>query len=172
VENTVIEEVKADEIDSLIQISRQTFIETFSDANTAENMKKYLDDALSPEKLTKELLDPHSQFYFARCNGQITGYLKLNLGHSQNELKESNSLEIERIYILGAFRGRKIGQLLFEKAIYVAKKMHVDFVWLGVWEHNTAAIKFYRKNGFAGFDRHIFILGDDVQTDIMMKLQL
>jgi ribosomal protein S18 acetylase RimI-like enzyme len=53
-----------------------------------------------------------------------------------------------------------------------AKKTNADYIWLGVWEENTKAINFYTKNGFAGFDKHIFKLGDDEQTDIMMKLQL
>jgi ribosomal protein S18 acetylase RimI-like enzyme len=42
-------------------------------------------------------------------------------------------------------------------------------VWLGVWEKNLRAISFYEKNGFIAFDQHIFQLGDDRQTDIMMK---
>jgi ribosomal protein S18 acetylase RimI-like enzyme len=46
----------------------------------------------------------------------------------------------------------------------------VDYVWLGVWEKNLRAIQFYKKNGFVEFDQHLFILGDDPQTDIMMKL--
>lgn len=39
-------------------------------------------------------------------------------------------------------------------------------------EENLRAISFYKKNGFMEFDKHIFKLGDDEQTDIMMKLKL
>jgi diamine N-acetyltransferase len=41
---------------------------------------------------------------------------------------------------------------------------------LGVWEKNPRAISFYKKNGFIEFDPHIFKLGDEELTDIMMKL--
>jgi len=41
-----------------------------------------------------------------------------------------------------------------------------------VWEENPRAINFYKKNGFVEFDKHIFVLGDDEQTDIMMRLDL
>jgi ribosomal protein S18 acetylase RimI-like enzyme len=102
----------------------------------------------------------------------VIGYLKLNFGASQTDLKDNNALEIERIYVLREFHGRKIGQLLFDKAIEVAKVQHVAYVWLGVWKENKRALQFYTKNGFVEFDHHVFVLGDEAQTDIMMKLEL
>jgi ribosomal protein S18 acetylase RimI-like enzyme len=74
--------------------------------------------------------------------------------------------------VLQDFHGKKVGQLLYEKAIQIARNKKVPFVWLGVWEENHRAIQFYIKNGFVAFDQHIFKLGDDEQTDIMMKLVL
>ncbi len=74
--------------------------------------------------------------------------------------------------MLKDFHGKNVGQILYEKAIQIARQMNADYVWLGVWEENARAIRFYKKNGFVEFDKHIFILGDDQQTDIMMKLQL
>jgi ribosomal protein S18 acetylase RimI-like enzyme len=102
-------------------------------------------------------------------NDQVIGYLKLNTGHSQTELKDSRAVEIERIYVSKAFHGKNIGQLLYEKAIRSAREKKAEYVWLGVWEENTKAIGFYKKNGFVEFDKHIFRLGDDEQTDIMMR---
>ncbi|MEY4459269.1 MAG: hypothetical protein RIT38_474, partial [Bacteroidota bacterium] len=93
-------------------------------------------------------------------------------GASQTELKDNTALEIERIYVAKAFHGKKIGQLLYDKAIEVAKVKMVEYIWLGVWEENHRAINFYTKNGFVAFDKHIFVLGEDAQTDIMMKLEL
>jgi ribosomal protein S18 acetylase RimI-like enzyme len=87
-------------------------------------------------------------------------------------LKDDKALEIERIYVLKDFYGKKVGQLLYEKAIELAKQVKSDYVWLGVWEENQRAISFYKKNGFEEFDKHIFKLGNDEQTDIMMKLQI
>lgn len=160
------------ELDQLQQISRRTFSETFSGNNSAENMEKYLEEGLSLEQLTAELNNPNSEFYFAELDNNIIGYLKLNFGQSQTELKDDKALEIERIYVLQEFHGKKVGQLLYEKAIEIAKQKNADYVWLGVWEENPRAIKFYQKNGFVAFDKHLFKLGNEEQTDIMMKLQL
>lgn len=157
---------------SLQAISKQTFYETFSAVNTEENMTLYLEESFSIEKLTAELNNPDAAFYFAIQDDKVIGYLKLNKGASQTELKDSEALEIERIYVPQAFHGKKVGQLLYEKAIQVAREAGMEYVWLGVWEENARAIRFYEKNGFVPFDKHLFKLGDDIQTDIMMKLKL
>ena len=170
--NIQIKEISINEIDQLQKIGRQTFQETFSESNSEENMKNYLEEGFSSEKLTKELTNKDSQFYFATLENEVIGYLKVNFGESQTELKGEKSLEIERIYVSKEFHGKKVGQLLYEKAIQVAKDKNVDYVWLGVWEENLRAISFYTKNGFIEFDKHIFKLGNDEQTDIMMKLKL
>ncbi len=69
-------------------------------------------------------------------------------------------------------RGQKIGQIIYNKALQIATQAQLSYVWLGVWEKNIKAISFYKKNGFTEFDKHIFRLGSDVQTDILMKQKI
>jgi len=171
-ENIEIKRLPLKDIDQLQKIGRQTFSETFSAGNTEENMAKYLEEGFSLEKLTAELNNINSEFYFALLNNNVIGYLKLNFGEAQTELKDDNALEIERIYVLKDFHGKSVGQMLYEKAIHVARQKNAGYVWLGVWEENPRAINFYKKNGFVEFDKHTFYLGNDEQTDIMMKLPL
>ncbi|HLF35731.1 MAG TPA: GNAT family N-acetyltransferase [Cyclobacteriaceae bacterium] len=170
--NPEIKRVTINDIDQLQKIGRKTFYETFSSVNTEENMKKYLNEEFSLEKLTAEINNQDSEFYFATLDNKVIGYLKLNFGPSQTELKDGKSLEIERIYLLKEFQGKNVGQLLYDKVIQISRQKNVDYVWLGVWEENPRAINFYKKNGFMEFDKHIFKLGNDEQTDIMMKLKL
>ena len=167
-----ISKVTLNDLDALQKISRQTFYETFASGNTEENMKKYLDEDFSISRLTIEINNSNSEFYFARLDDAVIGYLKINFGQSQTELKDDRAVEIERIYVLNAFHGKNVGQMLYNKALNIAFEKNADYVWLGVWEKNPRAISFYKKNGFAEFDKHIFKLGDDEQTDIMMKLSL
>jgi ribosomal protein S18 acetylase RimI-like enzyme len=148
------------------------FKETFSSMNSEENMNAYLQKSFSTAQLISELSDPNSEFYIAKLNALVIGYLKVNSGEAQTEIKDQKSLEIERIYVLSKFHGKKFGQLLYEKALAISKQKKVSYVWLGVWEKNQKAILFYQKNGFAIFDTHIFKLGNEVQTDFMMKLEL
>jgi ribosomal protein S18 acetylase RimI-like enzyme len=170
--NIKIQQINNSHIAALQQIGRQTFSETFAESNSAENMAKYIEEAYSYEKLSAELNNPNSFFYFAMLDEKVIGYLKINMGESQTELKDNDALEIERIYVLKSFQGKKVGKMLFDKAIEIAKEQQVAYVWLGVWEKNKRALQFYSKNGFVEFDQHVFVLGDDAQTDIMMKLEL
>lgn len=171
-EKIIIKKVTLNDLDQLQKTGRQTFSETFAAKNTEENMRKYMEEGFSTKKLTDELNNKESAFYFAELNGEVVGYIKLNSGQSQTELKDETALEIERIYVLKEFHGKNVGQLLYQKAVDIAREKDVDYVWLGVWEENERAINFYRKNGFVEFDKHIFRLGEDEQTDIMMKLKL
>jgi len=168
----IISRVGVNDVEQLQAISRSTFVQTFDEHNDAEDMKAYLDSSFAIDKLTTEITNPNSEFYFAIDNEIIIGYLKINTGSAQTENKDANAFEIERIYVDQNYLGKKIGQLLFEKAIDLAKVKKASYVWLGVWEENHRALAFYKKNGFIPFDKHIFRLGNDEQTDIMMKLEL
>ena len=170
--NITVQKVTLNNIKQLQEIGRKTFYETFAGSNTEEDMQKYLDESFAETKLTEELTDPNSEFYFAILDDNVIGYLKVNFGQSQTELKDDKALEIERIYVPKEFHGKKVGQILYDKALQVARQKNADYVWLGVWEENPRAISFYKKNGFVEFDKHIFKLGNDEQTDIMMKLKL
>lgn len=171
-ENIVLKAVNESDIEQLQQIAKQTFFDTFSPHNTEENMMKYLNEGFTAEKLISEIQNQHSKFYFAISENQVIGYLKVNTGDAQTELQNSNALEIERIYVSKDFHGKKVGQILYDKALQIAGEKNVDYVWLGVWEENLRAIQFYKKNGFTEFDKHIFKFGNEEQTDIMMKLNL
>lgn len=160
------------DIQQLQAISKQTFIETFANQNTVDNMQKYIENNLNNNKLLEELSNPCSEFYFATCNAEIIGYLKINYGEAQTELKNKKTIEIERIYVLKSFQGQGVGQALYETALTIAQNKKSEYVWLGVWEKNKKAINFYKKNNFIVFDKHIFKLGNDEQTDIMMRLKL
>jgi ribosomal protein S18 acetylase RimI-like enzyme len=165
-------QVGINEVNQLRDISVQTFTETFAHQNTESDMQKYVSENLSLNQLSKELKSNDSEFYFLKLNEEIVGYLKLNKGESQTELKNKSSIEIERIYVKQEFHGKYLGKQLLQKAIEIAKEQRFKYIWLAVWERNLRAIAFYMKHGFVEFDKHTFQLGNDLQIDIMMKLEL
>lgn len=158
-----------DELKVLQEVSRRTFSEAFSDTNTEADMQHYLSVNFSLKKLGAELNENDSRFYIAWDEQNPIGYLKVNFAQAQTDLKENHSLEIERIYVLNAYYGKKVGQLLCQHAVDVAAESGKSSVWLGVWENNARAIRFYEKNGFVAFGTHGFKLGDDEQTDVLMR---
>ena len=171
-EKILIKRATVADIGALQKIARQTSIETFLSDSNGDNMKKYLDEAFSYEKLAEEMNNPESEFYFAYSGITVIGFLKVNYGKAQKEPLEDEAFEIERIYVAREYHGKKIGQMLFDKALDIAKKRNAKYVWLGVWEFNHKAMRFYKKNGFVKFGEYKFIFGDDEEADFLMKLDL
>jgi ribosomal protein S18 acetylase RimI-like enzyme len=161
-----------EDLATLQAIGRKTFVETFSTGNSEENMAAYLEEGFSKQKLEAELRNKNSKFYFALQGEEVIGYLKVNQGDAQTEKQDPNALEIERIYVLQQYHGKQVGLLLYEQALSIAKARKAPYMWLGVWEENPRAIRFYQKLGFVEFGEHIFQLGDEAQRDVLMKLYL
>ena len=160
------------DIDELRTLSIQTYYETFAAFNTPENMEEYLNRAFDREKLRRELSDKNSMFFVLLSDEKPAGYLKVNEAPSQTDVNDPASLEIERIYVSGEFQGEGLGRYLMEQAIRMAVERKKKYVWLGVWEKNEKALCFYKRNGFYQIGTHSFVMGDDEQTDYIMRKDL
>ncbi|VDG19427.1 protease synthase and sporulation negative regulatory protein pai 1 [Lactobacillus plantarum subsp. plantarum ST-III] [Lactiplantibacillus mudanjiangensis] len=171
-ENTTLVPLTPADATALQQISIETYQATFAADNTEANMQAYLEDAYNLPKLTAELQNPDSRFYFVVRDREQLGYLKLNVGDAQSEAMGPAALEVERIYIRPAFKHQGLGSLFMQQAIDLATAAHKTVIWLGVWEHNEPAKAFYQHWGFEQFSSHDFLMGDDRQTDLLMKKSL
>ena len=171
-DNFKIKECSLEDIEKVKYISEKTFYETFADENTEEDMNNYLKENFSYEKITDQINNTYSKFYIVESNDDVVAYMKINFDKAQTEEGHNNTIEVQRIYVLESFKGKRIGKTLIQRAIEIGETNKVDYIWLGVWEHNKKAIAFYEKLGFKKFDTHIFKLGDDEQIDHLMKLVL
>jgi ribosomal protein S18 acetylase RimI-like enzyme len=160
------------DIDLLVEITINTFVTAFKEDNNPADFNTFLNSAFNKERLTEELLNPHSYFYFVFNTNTLIGYFKLNENEAQKEPFGSSALEIERIYVLSEFQGQQFGKKMLGKICEIARSKGFNFIWLGVWELNTAAIRFYQRLGFRKFDTHPFYLGNDKQMDWLMRLDL
>ena len=167
-----IKKCSLDDILDLQKIYRQTFFFFFFQKNSEANIIRFLDKAYSEEKLKSEIENKESETFLAVENQKILGVLKINTGNAETESGLENSLEIQRIYILKESKGLGIGTVLMNLAEKKARELGVSFIWLGVWEKNFPAQKFYTDKGFRRFSEHAFVLGDDIQTDFLMKKEL
>jgi ribosomal protein S18 acetylase RimI-like enzyme len=168
-ENVTIQELTLADADVLLALSKKTFFHFFAHLNKPEDMEAYASIAFTPQKMQAELGNPNSQFFFAMLDGEIAGYLKLNYGAAQTEFQDLNAVEIERIYVLAQYHGKKIGHQFIDFTLKEAARKKLQYVWLGVWEHNQKALTFYKSHGFEVFSSHEFVLGSDKQTDLLMK---
>jgi ribosomal protein S18 acetylase RimI-like enzyme len=158
---------KLNDAEILAVIGRQTFYDTFVDTCTKEDMDNFLEEYFNSDQVKKELADEDDFFIFAELNGQPVGYLRFKEDYSHFPLmKQWKALELKRIYVLKEFHGQGIAQKLMEYILEFAPENKYEVVWLGVWEHNLRAQKFYEKYGFENSGHtHDFPIGNTPQTD-------
>lgn len=167
IRRAVIEDANA-----LTELSITTFLDTFLKDNKKEDMDKYIAGEMSISKLTDELNEPDNVFFLAYLDELLIGYAKLRTAKKLKELEGQNAIELERIYVLKQYHDAKAGATIMSHCISYAIAHHHHVMWLGVWEFNHRAVNFYKKWGFEFFGSHQFILGDDIQTDMLMKKEL
>jgi diamine N-acetyltransferase len=153
-------------------LSRRTFRDAFAEFNSVANMEAFLQNDFSDQKLIAQVSEPGNIFLLAYQDQEIAGYARLVEGGNIPDHEKTDGIEVARIYAEKKFIGKGVGAALMERAIDLARKKNKKIIWLGVWENNLAAIRFYAKWGFEKFGEHIFMLGDDAQTDWLMKKSL
>ena len=169
-----IKKCSLEQVELLRDLAIETYYETFSDTNSEALLQKYFKESLNIEKLSVQLQEPNSEFYFIYSKTdkqQVTpaGFLKLNIDNAQTDLMDPTALEVEKIYLLNAFLSQGLGKQMINFSIKRATQQAKQYLWLGVWESNFLALAFYKKMGFEQFGAHNFDMGGDIQTDLMLK---
>jgi ribosomal protein S18 acetylase RimI-like enzyme len=158
------------DLQALRDIGMATFRAAFETQNNPEDFLSYLEKAFSPEQLTSELQHPHMQFYFVFQGTEIIGYFKLNTDSGQSEPEAEDAAELERFYVLPEHIGGGLGSQMMQHIVDLVKSWNKSYLWLGVWEMNRDAIRFYERHGFVKYNEHPYYVGNDCQTDWMMRL--
>ncbi|MEQ9424547.1 MAG: GNAT family N-acetyltransferase [Cyclobacteriaceae bacterium] len=156
----------------IINIGKETFQTAFGHQNNPVDVAEYLGRSFDPEKISNELASEDISYYLAKIGNEAIGYIKLKKGFAQNEFQNEGGIELERLYVHAKTQGKGFGSILLNRAIAISKEAGFPFIWLGVWEKNIDAIRFYKRHGFERIGEHQFLLGKDLQTDWLMKLHL
>ena len=156
----------------IADMSRQTFYDTFAASNTKEDMDKFMNEVFTHEALIKEVERNTDTFLLAYDEEEAVGYVRMRESESPRSFAGASALEIARIYATYNAIGKGVGKALMNACIEIAIARGKKIIWLGVWEQNQRAIDFYTKWGFEKFDTHVFMLGNDKQTDWLMKKTL
>jgi len=159
----------AGDAELIADMSRTTFYEAFAKDNTMEDMEIFMGEQFTRENLMKEVEAGDGIFLLAYADEEPVGYARLRI---KNNLAHEQSIEIARIYALNKAIGKGVGKALMQECINKANELQMKWIWLGVWEKNERAISFYERWGFQQFGAHQFLLGTDLQTDLLMKRAL
>jgi len=172
VEEVVIRLSRFEDTAAMRAVAIRSYYDTFADSNTPENMRAFLEESYNLKKLEEEFYEPGSVLCLA-CEGEnVIGFLRLRKSNEVEYKLGKNVIELQRLYIHTEHQGKQVGKRLMEKAIAFAEENKFEWIWLGVWERNFNAQKFYSKWGFERFGEHIFQMGDDPQIDWLFKKKL
>lgn len=156
------------------ELAETTFRDAFEGhpKNAPEDLEAYISKAFSPTQIAAEIAEPKNIFLLAQIDGVAAGYAKLVRGNIELGITARRPIELSRLYSQQKFLGKGVGQRLLDECFAVARREGFDVIWLGVWEYNPRARRFYEKNGFRYVGSHIFLLGSDPQTDLLMQREI
>ena len=169
-----IRQATATDAKVLTDLAYTTFWDAFAHhpKNAPDDLNHYMRQAFSHDQIAAELQDEKCIFLIAELDGEPAGYAKLISDVIEPGIKSERPIELNRLYSHQQFLGKGIGQGLMDACIELAKREDRDVMWLGVWEYNPRAQRFYEKNGFRVVGSHVFQLGEDAQTDLLMQKEL
>lgn len=173
-ENVAVRHARADDINRLAELAARSFRDTFAEDNDPANIDDYLRSSLTTESICSEFGDAHSIFLVACIDNSDTpaGYAKLCTASQDPNVIDQSPVEIERIYADKRVIGRGVGAALMHACLTEAENLGSQAIWLGVWERNERAIRFYERWGFEIVGTRRFALGADLQTDLVMVRKL
>lgn len=168
----IIKRAQVQDAFKLSELGRTTFVETFGKDNTPEDLAQYVENTYTQQKQINEISAPNNIIEIAWVGDKAVGFLYLKEGKVNPSVSGKNPVELLRLYVDSSFHGKKVGAALMNRAIDLAKEKGFKTLWLGVWENNLKAQKFYKNFGFQRVGAHIFQLGSDEQTDYIFALDL
>jgi len=169
-----IRKATLDDAKPLTDLSYTTFWDAFAHhpKNAPDDLAFYMRQAFNLEQITEELADPKAFFLIAEIDDELAGYAKLIVDNIEPGITAEKPIELNRLYSQQKFLGQGVGQILMDACFKHAKSKEHDVMWLGVWEYNPRAQRFYEKNGFQIVGKHTFVLGSDPQTDLLMQREI
>lgn len=166
-----IRQATIDDARLLTDLSYSTFWDAFAHhpKNAPSDIAQYMRLAFSFEQIMAELSDPKTIFLIAELEGEAVGYAKLVGDSCEDGIIAKRPIELGRLYAHQEHLGKGVGQRLMDACFDRAREDGHDTMWLGVWEYNPRAQRFYEKNDFRIVGKHTFVLGSDPQTDLLMQ---
>ena len=168
----IIRKADVRDIKLISALSITTCYEAYFEFDPPHDLADYCFNFLSPEATETEFNDPNSTFMIAELGGNAVGVIKLRENKVVECLKGRNAIEVQRIYVLEKLKGRKIGQRLIEAGAAIGREKGYEVLWLGVWDKNVAAQKFYERIGMTNVGTTDFTDGKSDFVNFVYAMEL
>lgn len=166
-----IRQANVEDANLIAVLGSVTFYEAYFEQDAPADLANYCVESFAPEKIRQEIENTASTFFIAYHNGKSVGYAKLRDGEKADGVAE-NSIELQRIYTLERVWGKSVGEALLQNCFRHAKERGFKHIWLGVWEENIRAQKFYVKHSFHRVGTITFPYGETVGINLVLEREL
>ena len=171
-DNISIRKASVDDAVLISVLASTTFYEAYFEQDESSNLAGYIHESFDIETVQAEIEDPRSTFFLIFLGGKAVGYARLIDDSTTDGVADDRVVELKRIYILERLWGAGIGDRLLVRCIETARKRGFQTIWLGVWEENQRAQRFYAKYGFCQIGTVTFPYGDVDGTNLVLQLSL
>jgi diamine N-acetyltransferase len=168
----LIREATLNDLPKLRVLAISVFTITFEKANNPDDFKAFMDEAYSEAQMRKELAEPGAVYLIAEDGEHFAGYARVRENHEVDSYLGTSHLELQRLYADIPWQGKGVAKALMDACEKIAQDRGKEWIWLGVWEHNPKAQHYYQKHGYERFSEHSFMLGNDKQTDWLMRKKI
>jgi ribosomal protein S18 acetylase RimI-like enzyme len=156
----------------LAEMARDAFLETFGPLYAPGDLDSFLETTFGPTGLPAQVSDPAYTIRIAvDAAGSIAGFAKL-AAMGQPVDHPPGSIELKQLYVLKRYHGAGVGPALMDWAIGVARSRSAPALYLSVYAENWRALAFYRRIGFVQVGTAPFVVGDKIDIDPVMMLDL
>jgi diamine N-acetyltransferase len=146
-----------------------TFYEAYFEQDSPPGLAEYILESFEVNKIRAEIENPRATFFIVYLDGHAVGYAKMRTDSQVDCVPEADAIEIQRIYLVERTFGKGIGAVLLNHCLDFAREQGFSTVWLGVWEENVRAQRFYAKFGFERVGTITFPYGAEVGVNHVLK---
>jgi ribosomal protein S18 acetylase RimI-like enzyme len=161
-----------DDAAALAELGRRTFTDAFGATNTPDDLTAFLDATYSEALQREELASPSLTYFVAEHDGLPVAFALLRRDHPSPCVDDPTAVEMQRLYVDRRWHGTGLAQALMHHCLHEAAAGGAGAIFLGVWEQNARALRFYAAQGFEPVGQQVFVVGSDPQTDIVMRRRL
>lgn len=159
------------DVETLVQLGRETFTETFGQLYPPDDLADFLATAHSPERVRRDLQDADSAIWLVEADGRAVGYALAGPCELPHPEASPAAGELKRIYLRSGWRNGGVGRRLFAAAMDWLARSGRDDIWIGVWSENFGAQRFYERFGFVKVGEYLFPVGRVRDREFILRRQ-
>jgi GNAT superfamily N-acetyltransferase len=150
---------------ALSAFASKAFRDTYRDIDDPRDIALYAAEHLSPQAIAAVIGDSASVILLAEVGSILAGYAILSRSEPPSCVVGPDSIELARFYLGATFIGCGYGRELMHAVHAEARQLGARTLWLGVYDRNVRAVRFYERSGMARVGGKEFLFGNHVYID-------